>query len=402
MKQTITIWKTAFLFLIISAVIGALMRLQVYDPLIKVNYQYLLHTHSHVVLLGWIFNALIAAVHYMMFREEKGKKYFRLFILFQVSVTGMLLSFPFQGYAAVSITFSTLHILLSYIWAVWTWKKSKALSKTAGAFVRWGLFYLCLSTLGPFSLGPIIATGGTGSDWYYMAIYFYLHFFYNGAVIFILLAMLFWFLDDLKIKYDEALSLASLKLMNISCILGLLLSALWMKPHWVVYVIAGIGGLVQVLAIIPLARLIKPIFQQQLIPVSGPARTLLKVVILAFMLKVVLQAISAVPAIAELASQVRYYTIGYLHLVFIGLVSPFLLAWFNLTGLYPLDSKPKRIGLAVFLIGFIITELIIISQVQLGGSFSYFRALFVASLVLWAGMLLLFPFGKPGSRMAHR
>lgn len=401
MKQTITIWKTAFLFLIISGAIGGLMRLQVYNPIIKVNYQYLLHTHSHVVLLGWVFNALIAAVHYIMFQQEKGKKYFRLFLLFQVSVVGMLLSFPFQGYAAVSITFSTLHIVLSYIWAAWTWKKSKALSKTTRAFVRWGLFYLCLSTVGPFSLGPIIATGGAGSDWYYMAVYFYLHFFYNGAVLFMLLAMLFWLMDDLKIRYDEALSMAGLKLMNVSCILGLLLSALWMKPHWSVYVVAGIGGLVQVLAIVPFAKLIKPVFQERLIPASGPARFLLKVVLLAFILKVLLQAMSALPAIAELAGQVRYYTIGYLHLVFLGLVSPFLLAWFNLTGLYVLGGKLKRIGLAVFIIGFVVTELIIISQVRLGGSLGYYKALFVTSLVLWSGMLLLFPLDRL-RRIAHR
>lgn len=394
MKQTQTIWRTAFLFLVISGAIGALMRLQVYQSVLKVNYQYLLHTHSHVVLLGWVFNALMAAVHYILFRNEGSRKYFRLFIFFQVSVLGMLLSFPIQGYAAVSITFSTLHIVLSYVWVVWTWKRSRVLSKTVGGFVRWGLFYLCLSTLGPFSLGPIIATGSAGSDWYYMAIYFYLHFFYNGAVIFILFGMLFWFLDNLKIKYNETLSVNVLRLMNISCMLGVLLSALWMKPHGWVYGVAAIGGIVQILVLIPLVKVIKPLVRQRLIAVPRSARVLLMVVSLAFILKLGLQAISAFPAIADMAKQVRYYTIGYLHLVFLGLVSPFLWAWFNLTGLYRLDNTLKRTGLAVFLTGFVVSEVMIISQVQQGGSFNYYQLLFAVSVLLWLGLLLLFPANK--------
>ena len=40
--------------------------------------------------------------------KQETKKYRYLFFLIQIAVLGMLFSFPFQGYAAVSITFSTL------------------------------------------------------------------------------------------------------------------------------------------------------------------------------------------------------------------------------------------------------------------------------------------------------
>ena len=394
MKLTVIIWKTAFAFLIVSGAIGVLMRLQFFFPVTNINYQYFIHTHSHVILLGWVFNALIAAMHYMLFRNEQNKRYFRLFLAFQISILGMLFSFPVQGYAAVSITFSTLHILLSYVWAVWTWKRAKSLSETARKFVRWGLIYLAISTIGPFALGPIIANGGSGSDWYFMAIYFYLHFLYNGTFIFILLGMFFWFLDNRGISYDLGLSKWVLKLMNISCWLGLTLSALWMKPQPLVFVIGGLAGLLQLSGVICLWKLIRPTWKHLLISLSGTSKHLLKVVFLAFIIKVLLQSISALPAIAELAYQIRNYIIGYLHLVFLGVITPFLFAWFNMNGLFSLKTRIKRFGFMLFAVGVVASELVIIGQIQLARLSVYYELLFAVSLMLWLGLIFLFPARK--------
>ena len=96
----------------IAAVMGLTLRFSFIDS-IDINYRFLTHAHSHVAMLGWVYLMLyVLFVHY--FVPEKLKVFNRLFWLTEVAVIGMMLTFPFQGYAAISITFSTLHIFMSF------------------------------------------------------------------------------------------------------------------------------------------------------------------------------------------------------------------------------------------------------------------------------------------------
>ncbi|WP_452609106.1 hypothetical protein [Roseivirga echinicomitans] len=387
--QAKTIWRVALAFFIISAVLGLVLRLIFFKPIAGLNYQYLLHTHSHIILLGWVFNALMAGVHFMLFRNKSNKKFFVLFLLFQISLLGMLFTFPFQGYAALSITFSTLHIVLSYFWAVWVWREAKSLPKLVRAPLKAGLIYLVLSTIGPFSLGPIIAKIGPGSDTYFMAIYYYLHFLYNGAFIFMLISLFFWLMNEMGVAIKSTLAERFLLLMNISCVLGVSLSALWMKPPAIFYIIGAVAGLVQLVALGYLFKIIKPIWPAFKQKIGRPAQIIFHIVILSFALKVFLQAFSAIPSVASLAYEVRNYTVGYLHLVFLGVLSPFLLAWFNVTGLFSINTISKKLGLGIFLVGYLITEVMIVSQKQLGIGTDYYQLLFGFSVLLLVGIVLL-------------
>jgi len=393
MRIASTLWRIAFVFLIVSGSIGLLMRLQFFNPIGNFNYQFLLHAHSHVVLLGWVFNALVAGLHWMLFKEETSRRQVLLYGLFQVSILGMLFSFPIVGYAAVSVIFSTLHIVLSYIWVVSIWKRTKTIGGIAGEFVRWALFYLLISTIGPFSLGPIIATGGAGSNLYFMAIYFYLHFLYNGAFIFCLLGMFFWFLREKGFLIDSVKARRMLQLLNIQCVSGIMLSALWTQPHPLVYVIGAFAGVVQIVALILLVAIVNPVWKTFLEKISRPAAFLIKLSFFGLVLKIVLQAISALPVVADLAYDVRNYTIGYLHLVFLGVITPFLFAWFDIQQLQSRKSALKNWGLAFFLIGVVSSEFVIVTQAMWGGGY-YFKLLFAASLLLLIGIVLLFPSGK--------
>ncbi len=390
MRTSSLLWKVAFLFLVISGAIGVLMRWQFFAPVNGLNYQYLLHTHSHVVLLGWIFNSLIAGFHYIMFKDEATKKYVVLYALFQVSILGMLLSFPMQGYGAISISFSTLHILLSYVWTHWMWKKSVDQNFEIRAFIRWGLIYLVLSTLGPFSLGPIIVSGNAGSEMYYMAIYYYLHFLYNGFFMFSIMGMFLWIVRRKSLQLDRSKVHVVLKLMNVQCIAGLALSALWMRPHPIIYFIGAGAGVVQILALILLVLLIKPLWKDLASKMTRVGILLLKWSLTGLILKVFLQAISGIPFVADLAYEVRNYTIGYLHLVFLGVVTPFLLAWFHMQGMMMIASRLKIGGLVLFFSGFVLSELFIVTP-TVWGQAHYFKLLFVVSAILWIGFIALIP-----------
>ena len=82
------LFKVALTFFLISAVLGVLLRMTFFHPIAGLNYKFLLHTHSHIVLLGWITNALIAMLYYVFF-ESKGiqsKTWIGWFVVLQLSV----------------------------------------------------------------------------------------------------------------------------------------------------------------------------------------------------------------------------------------------------------------------------------------------------------------------------
>ena len=116
-KKLVVICLINFL---IAALLGLLLRYYFIDP-IDLNYRFLIHAHSHTAMLGWIYLMLFTLiVHY--FIPDKKPVYNRLFWLTEFAVIGMLLSFPFQGYALYSIIFSTLFLFASY-WFTWFFMK---------------------------------------------------------------------------------------------------------------------------------------------------------------------------------------------------------------------------------------------------------------------------------------
>ncbi len=78
---------------------------------IGLNYRFLTHAHSHVAMLGWVYLMLFTLfVHY--FIPEKPKIFNRLFWITEFAVVGMMISFPFQGYASYfHIIFYTAYFL---------------------------------------------------------------------------------------------------------------------------------------------------------------------------------------------------------------------------------------------------------------------------------------------------
>src|SRR6478609_9339235 len=92
---------SCFFNFFIASIMGLLLRLIYIHPLEWVNYQFLLHGHSHVAMLGWVYMMLYAAtVHFFVPKESQQKPiYNRLFWITEVSVIGMMFRFPVEGYA---------------------------------------------------------------------------------------------------------------------------------------------------------------------------------------------------------------------------------------------------------------------------------------------------------------
>ena len=290
-------------------------------------------------------------------------------VLLFLSAYGMLASFPFQGYGAVSITFSTISVFASYYLAFVIWQASKELEPSIPIrFLKAGTFYLVLSSIGPFATGPLLAMGKGGSTLYFDAIYFYLHFQYNGWFTFVILSVL---ISIIERKKKGAHSKKIYFLLNASCAPAFLLSTLWHQPNLSFYLIGGVAALLQVVAFFYLLNDFLKLKEK-----ASFENNLIKLGLFALGLKLLLQALSALPAIANLAFENRNFVIAYLHLVMLGFISLLSIAF--MVKEYPvLKTKALKTALAAFLIAFTTTETLLAAQAS-GLSFSSFSYWLIA------------------------
>ena len=393
MKEVRNWSRVALIYFVIAAFAGLLMRYLPTSFLAGINYKYLLHTHSHVALLGWAYLAGIIAIlnSYSSNSSRLGVKQYRNVLWFtNITVMGMMFSFPFQGYAAVSITFSTLFLFASY-WFVYQFlsKRERTYKNTSDRFIKSGLIYLVISSIGPWALGPIIAMGYSHGDWYYLAIYFYLHFLYNGFFVMIVLGLFYKILE----KKSQGNSVAGAKKVffytNLTIAPASLLSALWLRPNVIIYVIAGAAAVLQGVAVLYLIPDIKKFL-------TGKFNSWLKLVFgisfLSYTIKVVLQLVSSMPAIADFIYATSNYTaIAYLHLVLLGFVSVFLVGYFAFQAIYGLN-RLAIVGIVLFFIGLIASEALLFTQGMITYYWSiaipdFHNILFYASALMPCGIL---------------
>src|SRR5690606_15594299 len=99
-------------------------------------------------------------------------------------------------------------------------------------------------------------------------------------------------------------------------------STLWLHPPVWVYVVAAVGGAAQLFGCVHLLRALRG----SGVLFTGAARWLAWLALGGFLLKHALQAAAALPALAALANH-RFTVIAFLHLVFLGVVTPALFAW---------------------------------------------------------------------------
>ncbi|WP_439880087.1 hypothetical protein ACSX1A_13060 [Pontibacter sp. MBLB2868] len=393
----------ALLNLVVVAFMGLLLRWMFVGTLAGVNYKFLLHAHSHVALLGWLYSAVSVTllVTFLPPKLHAKKTYTWQFWLSQVAVAGMLLSFPVQGYAAVSITFSTAHILLSY-WFIYQFLKDARSARQHDGehrlsfrFVVAALFFLALSSLGPWAMGPIMALGHSGGALYYNAIYFYLHFQYNGWFTFAVLALFFWLLEHYRIPFSMKWGKVFFKLMFWAAIPAYLLSVLWTKPDAVVYMVSGVAGVAQLAAVYILFMMLLPA-KRQLVQLFGRwSRALFILAAGAFTLKILLQFSTAFPYMADLAYRIRFFIIGYLHLVLIGFVSFFVFAFLAQRGWLSFKGRLSRWGMGAFVMAFTATEVLLFLQggffwLGLGAIPGFHLILFGVSILLPVGISVFF------------
>jgi hypothetical protein len=387
-------WLLAcFINFFIASLMGLLLRLMYVAPIECVNFQFLMHGHSHTAMLGWVYLMLYGLiVHFFVPKEAQQKPiYNRLFWVTQMAVLGMMINFPIQGYALFSITFSTLHIFCSYYFCRLVWKDARPVTLPEKQLLRTALFFMVFSTLGVWCLGPAVGLLGKASPFYQIAIQFFLHFQFNGWFLFAVLALFF---NQFQADINRNQFHLFYRLLVIATVLTLALPVSWYLSNPIFYWINSLGVMVQLGSFLVFIKMIRPHFQSFFSKLQTIEKLVCGLALTSLGLKIIIQLVVLVPELAEVSHQIRNFVIGYIHLTMLGIITGFLLGFALRNELINRKNALVNWGIKLFLVGFVSTELLLFIQgtylfLNLGVFNMYYQSLFAASVFLPAGIVLL-------------
>lgn len=390
-----TIFRVALLFFLVAASMGLLLRWAFVGDLPWMHYRFWVHAHSHVALLGWLYLGVYALLSRVMVPEAlRSKPAYRWNVMLTaIAVAGMAVAFPIQGYGGWAIAFSVMHGLLSYHWAWHLWRDSRA-EGAVRQFTGWAIVFLILGSLALWALPVIILTGYQGKAIYYMAVQWYLHFQFNGWLIFACLALFFQWAHDAGAIWPTSFGTWFLRLMIVSCFLTYALAIAWSHPGLWVFLVNSAGVILQLAALIVLVLGVKKVLPAMERLADNWTKVLLGVAAGSFVLKILIQSVVVAPYIATISFTIRNFVLGFIHLILLGVVSFFLFAQARHLGWLTLNRRVNRIGMILLLIGFVGTECWLFLQGTLfWGSLGflpfYYEVLFALSVCLPAGIAFI-------------
>jgi len=387
-----------FIFFMITALSGVWMRAFAFYPDFSVPYSNILHGHSHLAILGWAFLGVfvIFLVNYWKELEQKKQAIAIAVTLFVVTAV-MFAAFLYQGYALFSIALSTIHIFVEYWAAIFIYRQLKSrlnIPGTAKLFIKGALIALVVSSLGPYGIAYVSASGMKESALYEMAIYFYLHFQYNGWLLLFLIGLFIIILHLKKINLPSLTLKIGFWVYFIALFPGYFLSVLWVEELGVTAdIIAGIGGIGQFIGIIyVIAAVVK---SQHKLKAKYSKLTIISLAIsfLLLFIKSTMELGMLIPSLLPLIYDSRSVIIGYLHFTLLGFVSIFILTQYLMKGLLR-STRQTIYGAVIFFTGFLLNELLLFGQgltewLQVSGLPLFTEGVLTASLILTLGILVL-------------
>ncbi len=380
----------ALVFFLIASVFGVILRAAFAIDLPPwINYKYLQHGHSHVAMMGWVYNVLYILILY--FFPIAGKKYRRLFWISQIGVLGMMLSFPAQGYGPLAIVFTTWHLLCSYVFIYFVFKDLRGMPKSIPLLMlKTALIFLFVSSLGTWALAFIMNSGLRGSAFYYGSIQFYLHYQFNGWMIFGALAVFFKYLEHHKIEITSRRFFWFYRLMVVSCIMTFALAVSWSTPDKLIFWTNSIGVLIQLAALITFFYVIAKVRLRLKEHLLGWTHFLLVFSFVCLSIKIVTQALVAIPHLAVISYTIRNFVVGFIHLIMLGLMTSFALAM--ILQLLNRITVFAKVGIVMITLAFLSTEILLFGQgllvwAQKGFLPNYHHIITICSLLFPVGLL---------------
>ncbi|MBI1286501.1 MAG: hypothetical protein GC178_02885 [Flavobacteriales bacterium] len=355
--------KVALFNFIVAAAMGLLLRASAIVDFPWLNFRSMTHAHSHTAMMGWLYTAIFGLLLHLFLSEQERnrKRYKRLFIVLQTGVIGMMASFPFQGYGSVSISFATLHLFSSYWFLTLVWKNARTASIQATMLLRTAIVFMMTSTLGVYALGPVAVKIGRFTDAYHLCIQFFLHFQFQGWLLFSIAAIFWQWLKkrDIEMSNNQFRWFFGMLLLSTIGMFGLPLAEYAAFDLGISTNFLGAG--LQLSATFLLLGFLQKI-HPKLENIEGWKKACTQVVIGSLVVKSIGQLLLSCPEIALVPYEVRPFIVGFIHLLMLGIITGFIA--FILLDLDVLKAtrSATRFGLLTLGIGLLGTELLLFFQ----------------------------------------
>jgi hypothetical protein len=361
-----------------------------------VDQKHLLHGHSHFAFAGWITQIIMVLMVHQLARNTKQdefKKYNYLLFGNLITAYGMLFAFPIQGYGLFSISFSTLSIINGYVFGYQYWRAIHKTQFNLNCF-RWfksAIVFNVISSIGAFILAYLMASKSLSQTSYLLSIYGFLHFQYNGWFFFAIVGLLIGQIE-LETKKNKSILHKIYWIFSFACIPAYFLSALWLKMPTILYFIVIIAAIAQCIAWVYLFLEIKSaqLFNRTFHSIFG--KCILALSAISLTIKLLLQLLSTLPGLSNIAFGFRPIIIGYLHLMLLGVISLFLIGFTVKTGLLKITQSIKW-GLSLFIVGVIVNQIFLMLQglyaMQYTGMANIATLLLGTAMLMFIGLIFL-------------
>ena len=385
--------RWAIFFFLMASLLGLLLRYFFVGGAVLLEYKNVLHAHSHIALLGWGFLLISGTLVFSLVKEKARLKTYKNILTALVIVNlGMLLSFPFQGYGLYSITFSTIHLIIGYVFTYQIFQDLRGIQKgTARYLIRYALIWMLVSSIGLWAIGPIATTLGRLHPLYFLSVQWFLHFQLNGWFMFALLGILALMLE----RKGWAIPFNGIKLWLLqgSLWLSLALAISWSYNYPILLYINALGVILQAIAYTYILHpFIAAAFPTLTIP-SGWINKVLYFGILSVIAKALIQLALIFPEVASISYTIRMFVIGFIHLLLLGSATFALGANALKNNILP-NGLWSKWGWLTLIVGFLLSELLLFGQgsliwAKLGFIPHYHLLLFLSSILFPIGLLMV-------------
>jgi hypothetical protein len=371
--------------LCIVAILGVTLRSKIVFSIPLVDYRQVLSAHSHFAFGGWVGLSLMTLLVFNVLPVFH-KKYIWILAGIEISSLGMGLLFPFLGYDSITVTFSSLYIVISFAFA-WLFLKDLLKTSVHNSVKLLGvsaIVSMILSSLGPLGLSYILISKSGNSLLYRDSIYTFLHFQYNG---FFTLSVFTLVLNEIiKKRYQINVNAKRFALfLSLSVLPSLFLSMLWHNIS-LLYLLAGIGC---ILILISLYYFLKVVveFPWDDFYNKRLALNMWKLAAFSFGLKMALNVGTIFPKLGNAIYGNRPLIIGFLHLVFLGFVSFYILSSLIEDNFFKSKNQQIKFPFLLFGFGIIANESLLMLQ---GLEILFKTNSTLYSWLLWGVSIILF------------
>jgi len=389
--HTLKTWVNISLVnLFIVACLGLLMRSKMIFNIPFIDYNRLIDTHGNFAFTGWVTLILLSLMVFKMPSVPSHRKiYFSMLSGIALCSWALLLTDPFEKTHAFSNYIAFAYIAITYIfsWRFITDILKTSASKSVKLLSISALICLVLSSVGTIMLAYLFSAKSLNAILYRDALFGYLHFQYNGFFSLSVFAIAFNMLEGkMSEKAKKTVYIFSL-LFCLSIVPSLFITFLWHSQTGFWHGVSILGSFLLIATYVWLLLTAKALWSQ-LKAISPFLRTIVFISFTFFAIKLVLQSLTIFNPVNVQVFGNRPVIMGFLHMVFLGFVTLFVVAYLAYEGFLNLSKPYTRFSLTIFTIAIFCNEILLMIQglgtMLLAGSTK------LPWLLWYAGILLVF------------